>query len=38
LVDRASSHRVERGEETAQAKYGLPVGYPGEIILKAVKE
>jgi SAM-dependent methyltransferase len=31
------THLVECGEETAQAKYGLPVGSPGAIILRSVK-
>jgi SAM-dependent methyltransferase len=31
------THLVERGEETAQAKFGLPAGYPGAIVLRAVK-
>jgi len=31
------SHLVECGEELAQTKMGLPAGYPGEIIIRAVK-
>jgi SAM-dependent methyltransferase len=32
------THLVERGEELARAKDGLPSGYPGAIDLRAVKE
>jgi SAM-dependent methyltransferase len=31
------THLVECGEETAQAKFGLPAGAPGAIVLRAVK-
>jgi hypothetical protein len=31
------THLVEGGEATAQAKYGLPAGCPGEVVVRSVK-